>query len=108
MEARIEIYRLKDGKWNWALREPGNDITKQGQGYSTRSNAISGAKQFNGEKAIYLPNGDNHQIKQGRYPIVLMRNSGQDVGEIYSPRSSNGTSFSVRIEAANTDSEARG
>lgn len=108
MEARIEIYRLKSGKWNWALRVPGNSITKQGQGYTSRSNAILGAKEFNGEKAIYLPNGGDHQVKQGRYPIVLMRNSGQDAGELYAPRSSNGTSFSVRIDAANTNSESRG
>lgn len=108
MEARIEIYRLKNGKWNWALRAPGESITKQGQGYTTRANAILGAKQFNGEKAIYMPNGDDHKVKQGRYPIVLMRNSGQDAGELYSPRSSNGLSFSVKIDPANTDSEARG
>lgn len=108
MEARIEVYRLKNGKWNWALRVPGSDVTKQGQTYATRTAAISGAKEFNGEKALFMPNGSEHTVKQGFYPIVLMRNSGQDVGELYSPRSSNGTSFSVNIDPANTNSEARG
>lgn len=108
MEARIEVYRLNNGKWNWALRVPGSDVTKQGQSYGSRSAAIQGAKQFNGEKALFMPNGNEHTVREGRYPIVLMRSSGQDVGELYSPRSSNGTSFSVNIDPANTDSEARG
>lgn len=109
-EARIEVYRLDQGRrrWNWALRGDNGSVTKMGQGYETRSQAISGAKQFNGSPEIVLPNGNTHTVGQGRYHIVLLRGTGQDVGELYAPPSPNGASLSVKIDPANSNSEARG
>jgi hypothetical protein len=109
-EARIEVYRLQRGRfrWNWALREGDGQVTKMGQGFEQRSNAILSAKQFNGSPEIVLPNGNTKTVAPGRYRIVLIRDSGQDVGELYAPSSPEGVSFSVKIDPANNNSEARG
>lgn len=108
METRIEVYRLQTRKWNWALREIGKDVTKMGQGYETRAAAIAGAKEFNGVLEVYLPTKEKYTVKHGTYPIVLIRSTGQDVGEVYSPQSSNGSSLSVKIKSANSNNAARG
>jgi hypothetical protein len=110
LQARIEIYRLQQGRfrWNWAWRNEDGQVKKQGMGFEFRPQAIASAKSFNGSKEIYLANGDAYEVGKGKYPIVLIRSSGQDVGEIYSPSSSNGSTLSVKIDAANSSNAARG
>ena len=111
-QQRFEVYCLNKGRfpWNWQFRDFHGQITKQGQGFETRSQAIRSAKSVNGSPEIVVADGNGRPVDyvhgKGKHKIVLARKDGRVLGELYSPPSLDRGANSVNIEPGNQNNRS--